>query len=207
MNRLMTAGQDVVWRREVIRRTHLPSQGRLLDLGTGTGDLAFEALRQYSPSFVAAADFTLGMMRTGKQHAVQKAIGWHAADALSLPYADNTFDAVVSGFLLRNVTDLPRALEEQWRVLKPGGTLVALDTTKPRKSPLSPLIRFHMHKVIPFLGYLITGEKDAYVYLPDSSEAFLTAEDLAALLRNVGFREVGFERKMFGAVAIHWGVK
>ena len=64
-----------------------------------------------------------------------------------------------------------------------------------------------MHKVIPFLGYLITGEKDAYVYLPDSSEAFLTAEDLAALLRNVGFREVGFERKMFGAVAIHWGVK
>ncbi len=206
MNRLMTGGQDVRWRRQVIQRAGLKNSARLLDLGAGTGDLSREALRQSPGCRLFAADFSLGMMQAGqKQSAVD--LRWSAADALNLPFPDQTFDAVVSGFLLRNVVDLPRALREQFRILKPGGRMVALDTTRPQPSPLSPFMRFHMRRVIPFLGNLLTGQRDAYVYLPSSSEQFLSAEDLLEQVQAAGFQRAGFQRLMFGAVALHWGRK
>jgi len=207
MNRLMTAGQDMRWRREVIRRAALRPGDRLLDLGAGTGDLAREALRQHPDCRPLAADFTLEMMRVGQCRPGNTVRDWCAADALQLPYPDASFDAVVSGFLLRNVTDISLALREQHRVLKPGGRWVSLDTTRPRRTLLSPLIRFHMHRIIPALGRWIAGDKDAYTYLPDSTEGFLLAEELAAHLQQAEFREVDFQRRMMGTVAIHWGKK
>jgi len=208
MNRIMTAGQDARWRREVIQRAALPlGRSLLLDLGAGTGDLAFDALRKYPETTPIAADFTLAMMQVGQNRQNGHNVRWSSADALKLPYPDDTFDAVVSGFLLRNVIDIQQALAEQHRVIKPGGMLVALDTTRPRENLLSPFIRFHMKTVIPALGRLMTGQADAYEYLPDSSINFLRAEELAARLAAVGFREVNFERKMFGVVALHWGKK
>ena len=206
MNRLMTGGMDRRWRQEVIRRTHLPPGGRLLDLGTGTGDLAREALRQHPDGQVVAADFTLPMMQLGKKRpgAPQN---WAAADALQLPFPDNHFEALVSGFLLRNVVDLPGALREQHRVLKPGGWWVALDTTHPERNVLSPIIHLYMHRIIPFLGWLLAGQVEAYTYLPDTSEKFLAAEKLKSLLVAAGFNDVGFHRLNFGTIAIHWGQK
>ncbi len=206
MNRLMTGGQDVAWRKLVIKLAQIPPGGRLLDLGAGTGDLTREALRQQPDCDPVAADFTLNMMLVGKRQP-GPALKWSAADALNLPFSDESFDGLVSGFLLRNVVDLPRALREQYRVLKPGRRMVALDTTRPKPSLLSPFIRFHMRRVIPFLGGLLTGQRDAYVYLPSTSEAFLSAEELQEHIREAGFREVGFHRLMFGTVAIHWAVK
>ena len=206
MNRLMTVGQDVHWRREVIQRAAIPSGGSLLDLGAGTGDLANEALRQYPGCRIVAADFTVQMMRYGIQH-TSAGIGWSTADALHLPFQTGVFDAVVSGFLLRNVTSLTQALNEQYRVLKRGGRMVALDTTRPPRSLLSPLIGAHLKWVIPALGRLVTGEREAYTYLPDSTAGFLRAEQLAARMVFAGFREVGFHRLMFGTAAIHWGTK
>jgi demethylmenaquinone methyltransferase/2-methoxy-6-polyprenyl-1,4-benzoquinol methylase len=206
MNRLMTAGQDIRWRREVIRRSQLKPGAQLLDLGAGTGDLAREALRQQPDCSALAADFTLGMMRVGQKHAPPTP-DWSAADALALPFADQRFDAVVSGYLLRNVSDLPLALREQFRTLKPDGWLVSLDTTRPIRSLLTPFIQFHMRTVIPLLGSLITGQPDAYTYLPSSTENFLDAETLADALRAAGFVDVGFQRRMFGTMAIHWGRK
>ena len=206
MNRLMTAGQDVRWRQEAIRRSALPPGGRMLDLGAGTGDLAAEALRQFPGRVVIAADFTVEMMTIGRT-LKDASLAWSAADALHLPFADASFDALVSGYLLRNVSSLQQALGEQHRVLKPGGRLVALDTTRPPRSPLSPLINFHLHTVIPALGRLLTGETEAYTYLPDSTQEFLSAEQLAARLVRAGFRQVGFRRLMFGTMALHWGVK
>jgi demethylmenaquinone methyltransferase / 2-methoxy-6-polyprenyl-1,4-benzoquinol methylase len=207
MNRLMTAGQDIHWRKEVVRRAALPPNGRLLDLGAGTGDLAQEALHQYPGCCPVAADFTLEMMRIGQRRSPMDCPSWSGADALHLPFPQEAFDAVVSGFLFRNVSDVRQALLEQQRVLKPGGRIVILDTTRPPHNLFTPLINIHLHTVIPILGRLITGEGEAYTYLPESTEGFLPAESLAARLLEAGFHQVGFQRRMFGTIAIHWGTK
>lgn len=210
MNSLMTAGQDVHWREQVIQQAGLKPSARLLDLGAGTGELAREAFKQQPKVKVIAADFTLAMMRVGQRQGVAQGNGslpWSAADALNLPFGDNTFDAIVSGFLMRNVGDIQNALKEQYRTLKPGGRIVILDTTKPRRNLLSPFIWLHMHVVIPLLGGFISGFKDAYNYLPDSTEGFVTAEELTVRMAVVGFKKIMFERYMFDTIAIHWGEK
>jgi demethylmenaquinone methyltransferase/2-methoxy-6-polyprenyl-1,4-benzoquinol methylase len=147
------------------------------------------------------------MMHIGQARFAELPIAWSATDALCLPFAGQTFDVIVSAFLLRNVVDLRRALREQYRVLKPGGRIVALDTTQPARSILSPFIRFHMHTIIPLLGRAIAGASDAYTYLPDSTDRFLQAGVLANHLREAGFENVGFQKRMLGTVAIHWGRK
>ena len=204
MNRLMTAGQDVHWREQVIQQARLIPGSHLLDLGAGTGDLAREALKQQPESRVVAADFTLEMMRVGQQNGN---LPWSAADALNLPFGDKTFDAIVSGFLMRNVGDLQLALKEQYRTLKPGGRIVILDTTKPRRNLLSPFIWLHMHVVIPLIGGLLSGFRDAYNYLPNSTEEFVTAKELTVRMAAVGFKKINYEVLMFGTIAIHWGQK
>lgn len=205
MNRLMTGGQDVRWRKEVIRRAGLHPRACLLDLGTGTGDLAREGRSQQPTARITAADFTIEMMRAGRKPA--DAFGWANADALYLPFPDQSFHAVVSGFLMRNVIDNQAALREQFRILKPGGRIVILDTTRPRRNLFSPFIWLHMHVVIPFLGSLLSGQRDAYTYLPDSTEAFLSAEELASRMAAAGFKQIGYKRVMFDTIAIHWGEK
>lgn len=204
MNRLMTGGQDIRWRKRVIELARLHPTASFLDLGTGTGDLAREALSAFPKARVVGADFTLEMMRVGRRISP---LDFSAADALQLPFPDFSFDAVVSGFLMRNVVDLQKALEEQYRVLKPGGRIVILDTTRPKRNILSPFIWIHMHVVIPTLGGLITGSPDAYRYLPETTEGFVTAEEMAARMAQAGFQKIGFQRFMFGTIAIHWGEK
>jgi demethylmenaquinone methyltransferase/2-methoxy-6-polyprenyl-1,4-benzoquinol methylase len=202
MNRLITGGQDVRWRKRVIELARLDNRASLLDLGTGTGDLAREALSVFPNAKVIAADFTLEMMRVGREAGY---LNFSTADALRLPFIDSSFDAVVSGFLMRNVIDLQKALEEQYRVLKNGGRLVILDTTRPGKNILSPFIWIHMHFVIPTLGGLLTGSRDAYRYLPETTEGFVTAEEMAFNMASVGFKKIDFQHFMFGTIAIHWG--
>jgi demethylmenaquinone methyltransferase/2-methoxy-6-polyprenyl-1,4-benzoquinol methylase len=204
MNHLMTFGQDTHWRREVIRRVGLIPESRLLDLGAGTGDLTREAQRQQPGCNTVAVDFTLGMMRVGD---LRGHLDWSAADALHLPFPDAGFDAVVSGFLMRNVLDVSQALQEQLRVLKNGGCIVILDTTHPPRNLLTPFLWLHLHLVIPMLGMLITGSREAYTYLPESTENFLYAEQLAGAMREAGFKNVAFRRRMLGTIAIHWGEK
>jgi demethylmenaquinone methyltransferase/2-methoxy-6-polyprenyl-1,4-benzoquinol methylase len=204
VNRLMTGGQDIRWRKQVIKLARLTPNASLLDLGTGTGDLAREALLQEPQAKVTAADFTIEMMRVGKKSG---SLQFSAADALNLPFKDTTFDAVVSGFLMRNVTDIQQALQEQYRALKPGGRIVILDTTRPKKNILSPFIWIHMHFIIPTVGGLLSGERDAYNYLPDTTENFLTAEQLGVRMIAAGFKKVDFKRLMFGTIGMHWGEK
>jgi demethylmenaquinone methyltransferase/2-methoxy-6-polyprenyl-1,4-benzoquinol methylase len=207
MNRLMTFGQDSGWRRLLLQKAQLPINGRLLDLGTGTGDIAFAARQQTALQLCVGADFTTEMMQVGRTRPGGTGVGWTGADALNLPFVSNGFDAVVSGFLLRNVTDLPRALAEQYRVLKPGGCWVALDTTPPPDNWLKPFIQFHLHTVIPLLGKLITGQSAAYTYLPESTEQFLSTTALAEKIQQAGFINTGWQRLNFGTIGLQWGQK
>ncbi len=204
MNRLMTGGQDIRWRKQVIKLSSIDNNASLLDLGTGTGDLAREALTQFPQARVIASDFTLEMMRVGKRNGN---LNFSTADALRIPFKDSTFDAVISGFLMRNVINLDKALEEQHRILKNGGRIVILDTTRPKKNILSPFIWIHMHFIIPTLGKLITGVGEAYRYLPETTEGFVTAEDMAERMKKAGFHNIKFQRLMFGTIAIHWAEK
>lgn len=207
MNRVMTFGQDMKWRRFVIQQAKLPAGGTLLDLATGTGDIAFEALRAVPTAHVVGGDFSLGMMRVGQTLPLGGRVGWSGADALNLPFPANTFDAVTAGYLMRNVIDIPRAFAEQRRVLKPGGRLVILDTSPPPHSLLRPFILLHLKYGIPLLGRLIGGNSDAYTYLPESTQKFKTPDELAALMREAGFANVQYQRFMFGTMAVHWGEK
>lgn len=207
MNRLMTFGQDLRWRRYVIRQANLPLGGRLLDIATGTGDIADEGLRQVPGLRAVGGDFTIEMMQAGKYLPGREAIRWTAADTLALPFPDDTFDAVTSGFLMRNVIDVAGAFREQARVTRPGGRVVVLESSPPKDNILKPFIKIHLNYVIPTLGRIVAGESDAYRYLPDSTQAFQGPEQLADAMRGAGLINVSYKLFMFGTIGIHVGTK
>ena len=207
MNRLMTGGRDGAWRRTVVRLADLGPNARLLDVATGTGDILIEALKQHTDVHAIGSDFTFEMMLKGKAKEGAQAIYWNTADALHLPFPDNTFDAVTSGFGVRNFIDREQAFREQRRVVKPGGRIICLEISKPPKNLLRPFFLFFFNKVVPFIGGLISGQRDAYTYLPQSVNEFLTPDELKAIMERAGLREVTYKRLMMSTVAIHMGVK
>jgi demethylmenaquinone methyltransferase/2-methoxy-6-polyprenyl-1,4-benzoquinol methylase len=207
LNRIMTFGLDIFLRREAVRRLD-PRPGQwILDDGAGTGDLAFEVLRRVPDAHLAACDFTHAMLHHGQLRDPQHRVNWVLADAQNLPFAPGLFDGLVCGYLLRNVSDLNVTLSEQKRVLKQGGRMVSLDTTPPQDNLLRPFITFYLRFIIPLLGQLFAGSQAAYTYLPQSTEQFLSAEALAGRLQQAGFNAVGWARRLFGSMAIHWGQK
>lgn len=208
MNRLMTLGQDQRWRRFVVKQGRIPETGAVLDLATGTGDIAFEVAYSHPNAQVVGADFALPMMYVGQRDPRGGQVQWCAADAMHLPFPDRAFDAVLSGYLVRNVVDIHQTLREQVRVLREGGRVVILDTTPPR-GLLRPFILAYLKYGIPLLGRLIGGRNaaDAYRYLPESTQAFKTPEELAALMEAAGMEQVGYRTFMFGTMAVHWGEK
>jgi demethylmenaquinone methyltransferase / 2-methoxy-6-polyprenyl-1,4-benzoquinol methylase len=207
MNRLMTFGQDMRWRRFLVSRLHLSNQSKVLDIASGTGDIAFEARKSFPQASILATDFALPMMQVGKRRPAGTQVMWSAADGLNLPFPDHSFDAVMSGYLFRNVPDIERALQEQLRVLKSGGWMGTLDTSPPPDNLIKPFTLIHLKYVIPTLGKLIAPDPDAYAYLPASTLRFKTPEDLAALMREAGFMEVQYQRFMLGTMAVHWAKK
>ncbi len=209
MNRLMTGGQDLKWRRFVVQKAGLKTGDKLLDLATGTGDIAFEAVNAVQGIQVVGGDFSLPMMQVGQTLPLGNRVGWTGADALNLPFPDNTFNAVTSGYLARNVVDIPRMFAEQLRVLKTGGRIVLLDSSPPKDNLLKPFIEIHLRYVIPLLGRIVAGKNgaDAYQYLPSSTQAFKSPEELAALMTQAGVRNVHYRTFMFGTMAVHWGAK
>ena len=212
MNRIMTVGQDNRWRKLLIEQAQLPPHGTLLDIATGTGDIAFEALRQHPDlKQVVGADFTLPMMHVGQQRRQNifstGNMSWSGADTLNLPFPGNTFDAVTSGFLMRNVTNVHQALAEQVRVCKPGGRLLILEIPRPADNLFGRLFRLYFHNVVPLVGGIISGQRDAYSYLPASADAFLRPDELKAQMKQVGLHNVSYTMLMFNTVALHVGTK
>ena len=147
------------------------------------------------------------MMRVGQIRDDANQITWVNSDAHTLPFSSGSFDRVISGYLLRNVIDLEQTLKEQYRVLKPGGRMVSLDTTPPPKDFWHIPVWIYLRWIIPVIGGLVTGDFRSYGYLPASTDQFLMASTLAERMQLVGFNEVGFRTFMGHSMAIHWGVK
>jgi demethylmenaquinone methyltransferase/2-methoxy-6-polyprenyl-1,4-benzoquinol methylase len=213
MNRFMTIGQDGRWRQALVAAAAVPPGGRLLDIATGTGDVAFAALRgANAPGLIVGADFTLPMLRLAQQRAARQPslqtwrLHWTAGDTLSLPFASDTFDATASAFLMRNVTDVAQALREQLRVVRPGGRVVILDIPRPGdRTWHHRLSRVYFRRVVPVLGMMLAGHRDAYKYLPVSAESFLTPDELASIMEKSGCAQVSYRLFMMGTVALHVG--
>lgn len=207
MNCLMTFGRDQAWHREVARQAALPSGGRLLDIGSGTGGIVCAALDR-DPSLTAvAADFTVEMMATGRARHAGRPIRWCGADALALPFRDESFDAVTSGYLMRNVVDIGQAFAEQIRVLRPGGRVICLDTSPPPAGLLQPAVTAYLQFVIPLAGRVVSGDPYAYRYLPESTRHFHSPDDLQRIMQRAGLADVRYRRLMLGTVVILQGIK
>lgn len=207
MNRVMTLGQDQRWRRFVVAESRLGPNAAVLDLAAGTGDIAFELKCRHPDARVIAGDFSLGMLHHGQRRQHGPSVHWVACDAQHLPFRDQSFDAVTFGYLLRNVADINRALQEVWRVLKPGGRVVCLDTTPPPAAWYGAPVRLYLKYGPPLLGRLLAGNADSYTYLNDSTLAFQSAETLRRLFESNGFSGAAYRLFMLKTVAVHWGQK
>jgi demethylmenaquinone methyltransferase/2-methoxy-6-polyprenyl-1,4-benzoquinol methylase len=207
VNRLLSLGRDQAWRKQALRLANLPSDGRLLDIATGTGDLALLAKRQHPQAHIVGTDLTPAMLVQAQAKDQAHIVDWVVGDGLHLPYPDNIFDAVSSVFMMRNVPDVAQALREQYRVLKPGGKVICLEMTWPQWWPMSWLFRLYFFTLPPLVGGWISGNRQAYQYLPQSVKGFLAPKAMAAEMEKAGLQKVAYQLKMLGTVAIHVGEK
>jgi demethylmenaquinone methyltransferase/2-methoxy-6-polyprenyl-1,4-benzoquinol methylase len=209
LNRLLSLGSDIAWRRRAVALARLGERGRALDVGTGTGDFALAILRDAPESAtVTGIDISAGMLAIAAERAARAGLSARyerlIASAETLPFEDATFDRVTAGFVIRNVRDIPRALREMRRVLRPGGRAVILDLHTPDNPTFRRLYELYS-TISPRLAAALGSDPAAYRYLPRSIEAFYDPRGLSAMLTAAGFTRARFERLTFGVAAIHVG--
>jgi demethylmenaquinone methyltransferase/2-methoxy-6-polyprenyl-1,4-benzoquinol methylase len=207
VNVVMSMGQVGLWRRAVAAQADLRQGGLALDVATGHGALARAVVRRSSGARAVGVDFSGEMLRAGRKASDTRSIYWAEGDGVRIPFPDNTFDVVTNGFMLRNVVDVETTLAEQTRVARPGGRVICLEMTWPRNRLFRPLFQIYFFGLVPLLGWLITGHRDAYEYLPRSVKAFMPPDELAETMRQVGLRDVHYRFFSFGTVTLHVGVK
>lgn len=207
MNHLMTFGMDFRWRRMIANRAATMGD-RVLDVATGTGDVAF-AIREAGARMVVGLDFSPEMISAAqaKERERWAGIAFLIGDAMHLPFPDGSFDACTVSFGLRNMPDYAAAIAEMTRVLRPGGRFICLETTPYRNPVLGPLFSFYFHRIVPILGWLLSGSYSAYRYLPQSATAFPTSTRMIMLMRAAGLTNTHVTMLGLGTVAIHTGVK
>jgi demethylmenaquinone methyltransferase/2-methoxy-6-polyprenyl-1,4-benzoquinol methylase len=208
MNRLMTLGRDRAWRRYTVQQLDCTSK-IVLDVATGTGDMALEVRRQHPDTQVVGLDFTPQMLALAleKAGAPSPRLSWVVADAMRLPFATASFDSVVTGFALRNVTDIPTAFAEMARVTQSGGRVASLEIAKPRTPVFGRLFGFYFYRIVPLIGSLISGQRAAYTYLPHSLTTFLRPNEIATVMRQAGWGQVRHRELTLGTVTVHAGVR
>jgi demethylmenaquinone methyltransferase/2-methoxy-6-polyprenyl-1,4-benzoquinol methylase len=210
MNTAMTAGMHHRWRERAAGRAELLAGEAALDVCCGTGDLAIElAGRVGQHGSVVGCDFSEPMLELARRKAARRGLSqvrFEWADALELPHPDESFDAATVGFGARNLADLPRGLQELARVLKPGGRLVILEITQPRRPPLSTFYSLWFDRIVPVLG-TIAGDRDAYSYLPRSVKRFPSPAGLAELMASAGLERIRYLLLAGGIIAIHSGAR
>jgi demethylmenaquinone methyltransferase/2-methoxy-6-polyprenyl-1,4-benzoquinol methylase len=209
LNRVLSLGRDVGWRRRPIALAHLGPREIGLDVGVGTGDLAFGVLDASDLSArVVGVDLSPAMLAAARRRGGPRADGRFApllATGERLPFADGTFDRVVAAFTVRNFGDLSQGLREMRRVLRAGGRAVILEFSRPTNALVGLGYRAYIHGLVPRIAALLGGDAAAYRYLPRSVAAFPDAEGLAERMRSAGFARVRYERLTFGVAAIHVG--
>jgi demethylmenaquinone methyltransferase/2-methoxy-6-polyprenyl-1,4-benzoquinol methylase len=205
-NSLMTAGLHHAWRRRAVELAQIGPGDRVLDVATGTGDLALEVRRRVGPGgTVVGLDFSAGMLGLAREKDPHGGVEWRQGNALELEFADDSFDAATVGFGARNFADLDRGLAEMVRVVKPGGRVVVLEITTPQKPPLSTFFAVWFDRIVPFVGRLLGDPSGAYSYLPSSVRRFPGPEALAARLVAAGLSDVKYILTAGGIIALHVG--
>ena len=205
MNSLMTGGRHHAWRDVAARATAAAKPGPVLDLATGTADLALAVRARDPRRVVVGADFAEAMLHAAYAKPSVRAarIPLLGADALALPFRDGAFAAVTSAFLLRNLEDLAAGLREMRRVTMPGGRVVTLEITRPAVPGWSQVFGLYFHRVVPAVGALVARDRSAYTYLPESVDRFLAPDELSTLMRAIGYSDVSYRRLALGTIAVH----
>ena len=211
MNDVMSMGIHRVWK-DALMDWLVPRDGqRLLDVAGGTGDVAFRFLGRAPGASATVLDMTESMLIEGQKRAeasqMAEKLDWIVGDAMALPFEDNTFDRYTISFGIRNVTRIPDALAEAFRVLKPGGRLMVLEFSQLPNDGLQKLYDLYSFNVIPRMGQLIAGDRDSYQYLVESIRRFPDQETFAAMIRDAGFEQVSFRNLSMGIAALHSGWK
>lgn len=210
LNRVLTFGIDISWRKKVVQMVHKHQAKNVLDIATGTGDLAI-MLAQSDTEKVTGLDISEGMLNVGKQkvaHAnLEDKVSMVIGDSENLPFANDTFDAITVGFGVRNFEDLEKGLQEIYRVLKPKGTFVVLETSQPTKFPMKQGFVFYSKYIIPTIGKIFSKDKSAYNYLPESAANFPFGEAFNNILLKIGFKNSKVYPQTFGSATIYQAFK
>lgn len=210
LNHFLSMGIDVLWRKKAIRQLKSEKPKQMLDVATGTGDLAIEALK-LNPDKITGVDISEGMLEVGRKKIAksnnQDRIELKYGDSENLPFDENTFDAVTVAFGVRNFENLEKGIAEIHRVMKPGGTFVVLEFSQPERFPVKQLYNFYFNNILPLFGRAISKDNAAYEYLPQSVNAFPYGVRFTQLLEKTGFKQTRSMPLTFGIASIYVGKK
>ena len=210
LNHFLSLGIDRLWRKKAVKLLTPIQPKIMLDVATGTGDFALEAL-SLNPSHITGIDISEGMLSVGNKKIeklkLQDRVELKFGDSENIPFAENKFDAVTVAFGVRNFENLEKGIAEIFRVLKPGGVLVVLEFSRPKRFPIKQLYNFYFKFVLPKIGNSISSDKAAYSYLPESVAAFPDGKDFETILHKIGFKETTCKQLTFGISSIYTGQK
>lgn len=211
LNHFMSLGIDIIWRKKAIRELKSIKPRIMLDVATGTGDFAFEAIKILQPEKIIGVDISEGMLDVARKKIqnrnMQDIFSVQLGDSEGLQFGNDHFDAITVAFGVRNYENLEKGLSDMFRVLKPGGKIVILEFSKPRQFPIKQGYNFYFKHITPLLGKLFSKDNSAYTYLPESVAAFPDGEVFTALMDKVGFKQTKDRRLTFGVCAIYTGIK
>jgi demethylmenaquinone methyltransferase/2-methoxy-6-polyprenyl-1,4-benzoquinol methylase len=211
LNQVLSLGIHKGWRRKTVKNLVAIKPRLVMDVATGTGDLAIEVVKQLSPDKVVGVDISAGMMKLGevkvKEKNLDKIISFQLGDSENLPFEENSFDAITVGFGVRNFAHLEIGMRGMYRVLKPGGMLCVLEFSKPHKFPMKQMTNFYYRFILPLIGRMVSSDKRAYTYLPESIQAFPEGPQFLEVMKKSGFSDVSWQPLTFGVASIYIGRK
>lgn len=210
LNHLLSAGIDIYWRKRAIKLLKKENPQTILDIATGTGDFAIEALA-LKPKKIIGIDISEGMLAVGREKikklGMETVIDLRTGDSANLPLESNSFDAVIASFGVRNFENLLNGLTDMFRVMKPGGTCVVLEFSKPKTFPFKQLYNFYFRYILPIVGRMVSKDTAAYTYLPESVQAFPDGNDFLKIYEQAGFKDTKCIPLTFGICSIYVGKK